>query len=89
MSDYSLVLSDELLTVYFDFKQDNVSDNRLLEKFLGYFHPPHLTNVDQLTRIGIADTSILQQLAAQNLITQTLEELVEQTRYKFILNTES
>lgn len=89
MRDYSLVLSDELLSIYFDFKQDNISDNRLLEKFLSYFHPPHLTNVDQLTRIGITDPSILQQLAAQSLTTQTLEELVEQTCYKLILNTEN
>ncbi len=88
MSDYSLVLSDELLLMYFDFKKGIVKDNKLLEKFLSYFHPPYLTNVDQFKRIGITDPSILQPLAAQGFISQSLEELVEQTSYKFILNTE-
>jgi len=89
MRGYSLVLSDELLSIYFNFKQGIVNDNRLLEKFLGYYHPPHLTNVDQLKRIGIADTSILQQLAAQGYISQNLEELVKLTSYKLLLNTEN
>ena len=89
MRGYSLVLSDELLSIYFNFKQGIVNDNRLLEKFLGYYHPPYLTNADQLKRIGIIDTSILQQLAAQGYISQNLEELVKSTSYKLLLNTEN
>jgi hypothetical protein len=67
MREYSLVLSDELLAIYY---------------------APHLTNVKQLKRIEYKDHSLLQALAAQDFISQSLEKLAEQTRYKLILNTE-
>jgi len=87
MSTYSLVLSDELLAVYFDFKNGKISNNQLLEKFFSYFQPPHLTNTAQLQRIGIENTELSQQLAAQGYISQTLENLVKLTDFKLILNT--
>ncbi|WP_069470230.1 hypothetical protein [Candidatus Marithrix sp. Canyon 246] len=88
MSKYSLVLSDELLALYLDFKDGKVDDCKLLEPFLSYYHAPHLTNVEQLKGIEYEDTELLQQLSAQGFISQPLEELAEQTRYKIILNTE-
>jgi len=88
MREYSLVLSDELLAIYFDFKQDKVKNTKLVERFFSYYHAPHLTNVEQLRRIEYREPSLLQALAAQGLISQSLEKLAEQTRYKLILNTE-
>lgn len=88
MSEYSLVLSDELLALYFDFKQGNVKDTKLVERFLSYYHAPHLTNVAQLQRIEHKNPQLLQTLAKQRVISSlSLEDLAKQTRYKIILNT--
>jgi hypothetical protein len=89
MSDYSLVLSDELLKNYVEFKQGKVNKPKILEHLLNYYHSIHITNTAQLKRINYEDPALLQQLAAQDLISQTLDELVNQTRYKLILNTEN
>ncbi|GAW87832.1 conserved hypothetical protein [Bathymodiolus platifrons methanotrophic gill symbiont] len=88
MSDYSLVLSDDLLQLFLNFKNGKVNNPNLVEKFLNYYHVPHLTCVDQLKRIGNEDTALLQLLASQGYIAQSLEYLVTKTRYKLILNTE-
>jgi hypothetical protein len=89
MSDYSLVLSDELLSIYFDFKKGKIDNTHLAEKFFSYYHAPYLTNTKQLNNIGVTvDQSVLQQLVSQGYINQTLDELVKETRYKIILNTE-
>ncbi|TXK93716.1 hypothetical protein BMR10_15120, partial [Methylococcaceae bacterium CS4] len=88
MSDYSLVLSDDLLRLFFDFKQGTVDKPRLVEKFLSYYHAPHLTSVNQLKNIGIEDTALFQLLSAQGFIGQSLEELAKETRYKLILDLE-
>ncbi|ORU94610.1 MAG: hypothetical protein A6F70_09390 [Cycloclasticus sp. symbiont of Bathymodiolus heckerae] len=85
MNEQSLVLSDELLSVFFDFKQGKVDDPKLVEKFFSYYSS-YLTNTAQLQRIGRGE-ELLPQLSAQNLTTQSLEELAMQTRYKLILNT--
>lgn len=86
MSDYSLVLSDDLLKVYFEFKQGNIESTDVLEKFLSYYHAPFLTCIDQLKRIGVKDDAIEQQLASQGYINQSVGDLVPLTRYKLILN---
>ncbi|GFO73457.1 hypothetical protein BMR02_13395 [Methylococcaceae bacterium HT1] len=88
MSDYSLVLSDDLLQLFLNFKNGKVNNPNLVEKFLNYYHVPHLTCVNQLKRIGNEDTALLQLLASQGYIAQSLEDLVTKTRYKLILNTE-
>ncbi len=89
MSNYSLVLSDELLRVYFDFKQGQINNSDVVEKFLSYYHGPFLTCVDQLKRVGVTDATINQQLASQGYISQPIDELVRFTIYKLILNTEN
>jgi len=87
MSNYSLVLSDELLQVFFDFKGGKVANPRIVENLLNYYHAPYLTTVKQLDRIGVKDnTPLFQALASQGFVSQTLDELVSYTRYKFILN---
>ncbi|TXK94122.1 hypothetical protein BMR09_09515, partial [Methylococcaceae bacterium CS3] len=88
MSDYSLVLSDDLLQLFSNFKHGEVDNPNLVENFLSYYHSPHLTCVNQLKRIGIEDTGLLQLLAAQGYTSQSLEDLVTKTRYKLILNTD-
>jgi hypothetical protein len=88
MSQYSLALSDELLKVYFDFKAGSVSDTRLLEKFLSYYHAPFITSVNQLEAINHQNSSLMQQLAAQGYISDTVGQLAQKTIYKIILNTE-
>jgi len=88
MSDYSLVLSDDLLQLFLNFKHGKVDNPNLVENFLSYYHAPHLTCVNQLKRIGNEDTALFQPLAAQGYISQSLDDLVTKTRYKLILNTE-
>ena len=87
MSEYSLVLSDELLKIYFEFKQGCTNNAKIIEKLFSYYHSPHITNTGQLKRISYKDSALLQQLAGQGLISQPLDKLVNQTRYKLILNT--
>lgn len=87
MSNQSIVLSDELLTLYYAFKQGNSENLNLVERLFSYY-APHLTNTDQLERINQeSDSSLFQQLAQQGFISQSLEELVLNTQFKFILDT--
>jgi len=86
MSDYALVLSDELLALFIDFKLGRVDKPKLAEQFFGYY-APYITNTAQLQRIERGH-DLLPQLAAKGLIAQSLEQLAEQTHYKLILNTE-
>lgn len=79
------VLSDELLSLWHQFKHGQVIDNRLLERFLRYYHPPHLTNVSQLNRCGIDDGALQQQLAQSGFVSQTLATLAAQTRFQIVL----
>jgi len=92
MIDYSLVLSDELLSILFEFKNGKANKNhRLIERLLNYYHSPHLTNIDQLKRIKqfeSIDPTLLQSLLSAGYISQSLEELSKITRHKLILNTE-
>lgn len=87
MSNYSLVLSDELLSVLFEFKKGQIQNPQLVERFLSYYHSNYLTNTAQLIRINQADPSLLQLLSASGYVSQNLDELVKETRYKIILNT--
>lgn len=87
--NYHLVLSDELLKLYFDFKNSKDVNADLLTKLLRY-HAPFITSVKQLQKIGYdADSAYMTQLLAQELISDNLEELAEKTIYKIILNTEN
>jgi len=86
MKTPALVLSDELLKCYYDFKNGKVHDSDLLEKFLSYYHAPHKTTVEQLDRIGYDDSRLKQQLMRSESL--PLEELAQKTLYKIILNTE-
>jgi hypothetical protein len=85
MNEEALVLSDELLQCYYDFKNGKVNDSKLLERFLSYYHAPHKTTVEQLKRIGCHDTRLIQQLIRSDSL--PLEELAQKTFYKIILNT--
>jgi hypothetical protein len=87
---YKIVLSDELLKEFYKFKRSSDFDKNLIEKLFNYYTGGELTNVAQLKRIGIDDTRLLSNLSKANpkYRDKTLEELCEETIYKFILNTE-
>lgn len=89
MSHYSLVLSDDLLKVYFEFRQGKIENSKLVEHFFNFYHAPYLTNAKQLERINHDNPPLLQSLAAQGFISQSLDDLAKQTRYKIVLNTAS
>ncbi|MDM8561106.1 hypothetical protein [Candidatus Parabeggiatoa sp. HSG14] len=86
--EYTIVLSDELLKAYYDFKESKSIEQDTITKLFKYYISGHLTNCKQLERIGVEDDALKQQLANEGYIKQTLEELCEETTYKFILNTE-
>jgi len=86
--EYTIVLSDELLKAYYDFKKSKSVEQETITKLFKYYMSGHLTNCKQLERIGIEDDPLKQQLAQEGYIKQTLEELCQETIYKFILNTE-
>ena len=83
-----LVLSDDLLALYLDFKQGKEVNNYKIQALLNYYHAPHLTNTEQLQQIGYSENyPLVAELAANGYISQTLEQLAQKTRYKVILNT--
>ena len=85
----SLVLSDELLSQFYAFKENGKYDQRLVEKLLHYYKPVYLTNIAQLDRIGHQpDTTLRVNLIKSKLVKQSLEELVRETRFKVILCTD-
>lgn len=81
----AIVLSDDLLKVYYAFKDNQPTHNRTLEHFLNLYKP-HLTNTKQLERCGIQDAGLMQSLANRGLVSQSLEELTERTTFKIILD---
>lgn len=87
---YNIVLSDELLKEFYKFKRSSDFDKKIIEKLFHYYPAKELTNVAQLKRIGMDDTRLLSNLskAGSKYRNATLEELCEETIYKFILNTE-
>lgn len=60
--NYSIVLSDELLKEFYNFKHNKSCNNRTVEKLFNYYRAPHITNIEQLKRIGISDTTLFSQL---------------------------
>ena len=87
MTKFSLVLSDDLLRLYTDFSHGKEVDKSLLQKFLRYYHETHLTCVDQITKIGINDSSLKSQLMSSGYI--NFEDLYKKTIYKIILDTKN
>ncbi len=87
---YKIVLSDELLTEFYKFKRSSDFDKNLIEKLFNYYTAGELTNAAQLERIEINDTRLLHNLSktGSKYRGKTLEELCQETTYKFILNTE-
>lgn len=85
----NLVLSDELLSQFYEFRKNGVYDQKLVEKLLHYYKPVYLTNIAQLERIGHQpDTTLKINLAKSGLVRQSLEELARKTRFKVILCTD-
>ncbi|MCB5195709.1 hypothetical protein [Deefgea salmonis] len=82
----SLVLSDELLEVYYDFLNCKC-DPEKAKALLCYYSGSHLTNVSQLRRIGKEDAALHAQLAQAGYTNQTLTELAETTKYRMVLST--
>jgi hypothetical protein len=83
---YSLVLSDTLFQEFHAFKHGLSHDAHLIEKLLHLYKPPLLTNVEQLRRTGVEDTSLMAGLASAGFVDQSLPDLCKCTFYKFILD---
>ena len=86
---YAIVLSDDLLKEYYQFKHNGSYDNESIQNLFNYYKSPHITNVAQLQRIGIANSALFSQLLQSNLTHQTLLGLCDKTIFKVILNQES
>ena len=84
--DAQIVLSDDLLKAFCQFKRGEACDTRLITRLLT-FYKPHLTCVNQLKRIDNKDSVLLQSLAASGWIGQSIEELAERSSLKLILTT--
>jgi len=80
-----LVLSDNTLKEFYNFKHNKKCNNTIVQNLLHYYKT-HLTNVAQLKRIGIYDTILMQQLLQNGYTTQTLEILAKQTLFQVILD---
>jgi hypothetical protein len=83
--EYSLVLSNELLKLYYNFTSGEDVDKPLLTKLLRYYHENHLSCVEQLNDIENKNDALKTQLAGSGYI--HFEDLYKKTKYKIILNT--
>ena len=84
--DYYLVLDDDILKEYMEFQRGATQNPRNIEQLLHLYKPNHLTNTDQLLRIGNTDIALKQALAQSGYTSQNLEKLAEETIYKLILS---
>jgi len=84
--DDAIVLSDELLKEYYNFKHNLTYDNETIQKLFHYYKSSHITNVAQLKRIGIENTPLISVLISSNLTQQTLLGLCDKTIFKVILD---
>lgn len=88
MDKYFLVLDDNLIKLYHDFKHGVDLNTKELAGFLRYYRPMHKTNLSQLLRCNIEDTALLSALAADVDKDKSLEDLCNLTIFKYILTTE-
>lgn len=86
MDSNQLVLDDDLLLDYYQFKSGNVVDTNRTTRLLN-FYKPHLTNVSQLIRINKGDDALKQQLAQAGYTSQTIQDLANLTKLKLILSS--
>ncbi len=87
---YCLVLDDELFKEFHAFKRGEKHSIRIINKLLHLYKPNHLTNIDQIQRVGIRDLAIIAQYASSNRFfvrQMSLVDLSENTIYKIILST--
>ena len=80
-------LDDNLAKVYHDFKRGLEVDRKLLINFLRFYRPNHKTNLQQIQRIKLDDTSMLSQLANSPDRNKSLDELSKDTVFKYILSS--
>jgi hypothetical protein len=85
MEDYQIVLEDDLLEAYYQFKSGNMANIFRATRLLN-FYKTHLTNVAQLKRINRGDDALKQQLAQAGYVSQPIEELANLTKLKLILS---
>lgn len=86
--DYTLAMEDELLNTFHNFKRGSLGETStaLIQNLLRLYHPPHITSIQQLKKVGIDDPILFQQLASQGFVNQTPQELAQRTRYKLLLS---
>lgn len=85
MESYQIVLEDDLLQEYYQFKSGDLGNIFRVTRLLN-FYKSHLTNVAQLARINRGDDALRQQLAQAGYISQTVEDLANFTKLKLILS---
>ena len=85
--NYTIALSDELLLDFYNFKHNKKYKNSNIQALFNYYKTPHITNIAQLKRIGITDSTLLAQLVKKNLTHQTLLELCDKSIFKIILDS--
>ncbi len=83
---YAIVLSDDILKEYYEFKHNGSYDNESIQNLFNYYKSPHITNIAQLQRIGIENSALFSQLLQSNLTEQTLLGLCDKTTFKVILD---
>ena len=86
---FSIALEDNLYEAFHNFKHGNLHDTHMVEKLLHLYKPPHITNVEQLKRLGIDNPPLISQLAQAGLLSQTIEELATNTIYKIIISSQN
>ena len=84
--EYAIVLSNDLLKEYYEFKHNGSYDNETIQNLLNYYKSPHITNIAQLKKIGIVNSPLFSQLLQSKLTHQTLLGLCDKTTFKVILD---
>lgn len=85
MPKYSIAIDDALLKEFLNYKSGQQVNTSTVDKILHLYKPPYITNTAQMVRVGCTDQTLLSQLQASQLTSQTLEALSDLTCYKIIL----
>lgn len=86
---YSYLLSDELAELYLNHKNGKKVNQGLLELFLSFYEPVPFCSLDQLNKYAPENVEARQALLASGYSAKTEAQVLDETKYKIILTTDS
>lgn len=86
---FSYLLSDELAELYLNYKKGEKVNQTLLELFFSFYEPVPFCSLDQLNKYAPENVEARQALLASEYSAKTEAQVLDETKYKIILTTDS